>query len=49
MRAMAWIKKVLGFDVKDRVTALEKRQVHNRQSVQGAINAFKQFAKDAER
>jgi len=49
MTAIAWIRHVLGLDVRQRVKELEKRQLHNRNSVQGAIDAFKQFAKDAER
>lgn len=46
MKTMAWIKRVLGFDVLDRATALEKRKRHNQNSTDGAIAAFKQFAKE---
>ncbi len=45
----AWIKKALGFDIVERVSLLEKRMIHNESAISGAIEAFKQFAKDAER
>lgn len=46
---MAWIRHMLGLDVKDRVTALEIRRRHNERSVRDAVAVFKQLAKDAER
>lgn len=45
----AWIRSALGLDIFDRVNALEKRVAHNEGSIEGAITAFKQFAKDASR
>lgn len=49
MSIWAWIRKALGFEILDRVDRLEARMKHNQESTQGAIDAFKQFAKDAER
>lgn len=49
MKLVRWIRHQLGLDVKDRVAALERRRHHNEQSVRGAVDAFKQLAKDAER
>lgn len=49
MTFMAWLKHALGLDIRARVSALEKRKLHNERSIQGAIDAFKQMAKDAER
>ena len=46
---MAWIRHLLGLDIRDRVSALEVRRRHNERSVKDAVAAFKQFAKDAER
>lgn len=46
---MAWIKHALGLDVKSRVTELEKRMPKNKEAVKGAIEAFKQLARDADR
>lgn len=43
----AWIKHVLGFDVRRRVRSLETRMTHNENAIDGALAAFKQFAKDA--
>ena len=44
-----WVRRALGLDVFDRVAALEARARHNNQATKGAIAAFAQFAKDAER
>jgi hypothetical protein len=44
---MAWLRHVLGLDVKERVVALEKSMPRNRDATRGAIEAFKQLAKDA--
>lgn len=49
MTAVGWIRHMLGLDVRDRVAALEKRRLHNEQSVRGAVDAFKRLARDAER
>lgn len=49
MTIWAWIRKALGFEILDRVDRLEARINHNEKSIQGAIDAFKKFAKDAER
>lgn len=49
MAFMAWLKHALGLDIRARVAALEKRKLHNEQATKGAIEAFKQFAKDADR
>jgi hypothetical protein len=46
---MAWIKHALGLDVKSRVHELEDRMPKNKEAVKGAIEAFKQFARDADR
>lgn len=45
----AWIRRALGFDLFDRVAALEKRKAHNEGAIEGAINAFEQMVKDARR
>lgn len=49
MILVAWVRHKLGLDLKDRADALKERKLHNERSVNGAIEAFKQFAKDAER
>ncbi len=49
MTAVAWIKHLFGLDVKDRVKVLERNRLHNERSVRGAVDAFKQLARDAER
>lgn len=49
MTFMAWIKHLIGLDVKERVAALELRKQHNERSTMDAIDVFKQFAKDRKR
>lgn len=49
MTVVGWIRHMLGLDVRDRVTALEKSRLHNEQSVRGAVDAFKKLARDANR
>lgn len=39
-----WIRRLLGLDIFDRVSALERRVAHNEGAIEGAINAFKDFA-----
>lgn len=45
----AWIRRMLGFDIFDRVSALEERVAHNESAVDGAMQAFAQLVKDARR
>lgn len=45
----AWIRRALGLDIFDRVTALEKRVAHNEGAIEGAMHAFEQIVKDARR
>lgn len=49
MSIWGWIRRTLGFEILDRVNALERRRAHNENSIDGAIAAFKQFAKDNSR
>lgn len=50
MSLWAWVRRMLGLQVFDRMAALERRAAHNRAATNGAIDdAFKQFAKDARR
>jgi len=47
MMLVAWFKHLFGLDIRKRVEQLESG--HNKAAVEGAVNAFKQLVRDAER
>lgn len=44
-----WIRHFFGLDIKRRIETLEVDMPRNKAAIQGAVEAFKQMARDAER